>query len=122
MAATDSPPIQAGVLPVTDDLGAALREARKSSGLPFSRFARLAGFSESHLRNIENGHRPPNLPVVQAYDRVLVTGGRFAVAFALTCAVPGPDGDLGVPWDQGGTLSAMTGLLNGGGVVCWRVH
>lgn len=101
---------------MTDDLGAVLRQARRASGLPFSRFASLAGFSESHLRNIENGHRSANLPVVQAYDRVLVTGGRFVAAFALTSVVPGPDGDLGVPWDKRGTLAALTGLLNGGGV------
>jgi hypothetical protein len=62
MTVTDSPPIQAGVPPVTDDLGAALREARKSYGLPFSRFASIAGFSESHLRNIENSHRPARCP------------------------------------------------------------
>lgn len=105
-----------GVALVTDGLGAALRDARKSSGLPFSRFAGLARFSESHLRNIENGHRPATLPVVQAYDRVLVTGGRFAAAFALAAAGPGPDGEPGIAWDQGGTLSALTGLLNGGGV------
>jgi transcriptional regulator with XRE-family HTH domain len=42
---------------VADSLGSALREARRNSGLSFRRFARQAGFSESHLRSVENGHR-----------------------------------------------------------------
>jgi DNA-binding transcriptional regulator YiaG len=62
---------------VTDSLGHDLREARRRSGMPFHKFARLAGFSESHLRNAENGHRAITRQIAGAYDRVLATGGIF---------------------------------------------
>lgn len=97
-------------------LSAALREARKSSGLPFAIFAKRARFSESHLRSVENGNRPVTLAVVRAYDRVLVTGGRFAAAFALSSPAAESDGNHAMAWDQRGTLEMMTGLLSGGEV------
>ena len=61
-----------------DSLGQALREARRNSGHSFSWFARQAGYSESHLRSVENGHRAVTDDVAAAYDRVLATGGEFA--------------------------------------------
>jgi transcriptional regulator with XRE-family HTH domain len=101
---------------VRDELAAAMREARKSSGLPFLVFARRAGFSESHLRSVENGNRPVTLAAARAYDRALVTGGRFAAAFTRSLEVAGQDEEPAVTWDRAGTLSAMTQLVNGGGV------
>ena len=94
-----------------DSLGQALREARRNSGLSFCGFARQAGYSESHLRSVENGHRAVTNDVAAAYDRVLATGGEFASA--LTRA-----GDAGtpVPRDQSGTLAVLAGLTSGGGV------
>ena len=92
----------------TNSLGHSLRQARKNSGLTFARFALLAGFSESHLRSVENGHRSITADVARAYDRVLGTGGTFAVA------VPGsPHATISepLPWDQPGALSAMSGLV-----------
>jgi tetratricopeptide (TPR) repeat protein len=74
-----------------------LRKARRGSGLSFREFASLAGFSESHLRSVENGHRAITEDVVMAYDRVLTT------------AAP-------LPWTQSGALAAITGLASGGGV------
>lgn len=99
-----------------DELAEAMREARKCSGLPFLVFAKRAGFSGSHLRSVENGHRAVTLAVAQAYDRVLVTGGRFTAAFTRSLETAAEDEAAAVPWDQPGTLSAMTGLVNGGGV------
>jgi tetratricopeptide (TPR) repeat protein len=97
----------------TNSLGHSLREARKNSGLTFAKFALLAGFSESHLRSVENGHRSITPDVARAYDRVLDTGGAF------TAAVPGnPHAATGepLPWDRPGALSAMSGLVKDGGV------
>jgi tetratricopeptide (TPR) repeat protein len=74
-----------------------LREARRESGLSFREFASLAGFSESHLRNVENGHRAVTEDVVAAYDRVL------AAAASL-------------PWTQPGAQAAIAGLASGGGL------
>ena len=99
---------------VTDSLGRDLREARKRSGMPFHKFARLAGFSESHLRSAENGHRAVTRQIAGAYDHVLATGGIFQEALdeasnhsmgeSLTAAP--------LPWDESGTLSAISGALN----------
>lgn len=101
-----------------DSLGQALREARRNSGLSFRGFARQAGYSESHLRSVENGHRSVTSDIAVAYDRVLATGGEFASAVART-RDPGAvisGGETSVPWDQSGTLSVLTGLTSGGGV------
>jgi tetratricopeptide (TPR) repeat protein len=96
---------------VPDSLEQALREARRNSGLSFCGFARQAGYSESHLRSVENGHRAVTDDVAAAYDRVLATGGQFASALARA-------GDAGtpLPWDQSGTLVVLAGLTTGGGV------
>jgi transcriptional regulator with XRE-family HTH domain/tetratricopeptide (TPR) repeat protein len=72
-----------------------LREARRSSGLSFREFAALAGFSESHLRSVENGHRAVTSDVAAAYERVL----------AMTAPLP---------WPQPGALAAITGTAIGG--------
>lgn len=58
----------------------AMRKARRESGMVFGKFARLAGFAESHLRNVENGARSLTPEVAAAYDRVLNTGGAFETA------------------------------------------
>ena len=62
---------------MTDELRAELRAARRRSGLAFNVFARAAGYSESHLRNVENGTKPVTSDVAKAYDRVLANGGAF---------------------------------------------
>ena len=80
-----------------DRQGRELREARRESGLSFREFASRAGFSESHLRSVENGHRAVTQDVVTAYDRVLAA------------AAP-------LPWTQPGALAAIAGLASGGGV------
>jgi tetratricopeptide (TPR) repeat protein len=91
-----------------------LRAARRRSGVTFAAFARRAGFSESHLRSVENGHRALTDQVAAAYDQVLGTGGVFLAAIQddgpehAQVRYPSP-----VPWDPVGTLSAMTGLVNG---------
>jgi tetratricopeptide (TPR) repeat protein len=96
---------------VPDSLGQALREARRNSGLSFRRFARQAGYSESHLRSVENSHRAVTDDVAAAYDRVLATGGQFALALARA-------GDAGTPapWEQSGTLAVLVRLTSGGRV------
>lgn len=94
-----------------------LRAARRRSGLTFRSFAQRAGFSESHLRSVENGHRALTGQVAAAYDQVLGTGGVFLAAvqeadrgMARTRYLPP------VLWDHAGALSAMTRLLGGGGL------
>jgi tetratricopeptide (TPR) repeat protein len=99
---------------VSGGAGEALREARRSSGLSFRRFAQLAGFSQSHLRSVENGHRSVTIDVAQAYDRVLSTGGMFARALARSPGTGPAGGPL--PWDGCATLSILSGLVSGGGV------
>ncbi|MGV9268057.1 helix-turn-helix domain-containing protein [Kitasatospora sp. NPDC003701] len=86
-----------------------LREARRASGLPWEQFARSAGFTPAHLRNVENGNRAVTGDVVTAYDRALQTGGRFAKAVAAAEAA----GTV-VPTEQGGAaLAVLAGLLDG---------
>ncbi|MGH3191756.1 MAG: helix-turn-helix domain-containing protein, partial [Streptosporangiaceae bacterium] len=87
---------------MTGDLGHALREARKQSGMSFSKFARLTGYSESHLRSVENGHRTITLSVARAYDTVLKAGNRFQAVVA----------DAPLAWDPAGTLSAVSRVLS----------
>ncbi len=45
-------------------------------GLSFRGFARQAGYSESHLRSAENGHRAGTNDVAGAYERVSATSAR----------------------------------------------
>lgn len=75
-----------------------LREARRGSGLSFREFAARAGFSESHLRSVENGHRAATADVEAAYTRVL------------ELATP-------LPWTKPGALAAITGAASGGSSV-----
>jgi transcriptional regulator with XRE-family HTH domain len=75
-----------------------LREARQGSGLTFREFASLAGFSESHLRSAENGHRAVTRDVAAAYAQVL----------AMTAPLP---------WTQPGALAAITRAAEGGSSV-----
>lgn len=94
-----------------DSLGQALREARRNSGLSLRGFARKAGYSESHLRSVENGHRAATGDVAAAYDRILATGGEFASVLARA-----GDAWTPVPWDRSGTLMVLAGLASGGGL------
>ncbi len=104
---------------VTGDVGQALREARKRSGVPFGRFARQAGFSESHLRSVENGHRAVTEAVACAYDSVLGTGGTFEAMASIGGSVLPPDHEENedysaapLTWDSSGTLSAISRALS----------
>lgn len=90
-----------------------LREARRELGLAFSRFARLAGYSEGHLRSVENGRREVTADVAAAYDRVLHTGGTFAARHASIAAGGAAES---APWGKEGTSAFMTSLLNGSDV------
>ncbi|WP_307867737.1 helix-turn-helix transcriptional regulator [Saccharothrix coeruleofusca] len=49
-------------------LGHAMREARKASGLSLARMAQLTHYSEAYLSLIENGKRRPVPEVVTAYE------------------------------------------------------
>jgi transcriptional regulator with XRE-family HTH domain len=60
---------------MTDQIGQALKAARQAAGLSVAVVARAALFSESHLRNVENGHRVPGRDIVTAYDDVIGAGG-----------------------------------------------
>ncbi|HEV2372846.1 MAG TPA: helix-turn-helix transcriptional regulator [Streptosporangiaceae bacterium] len=53
----------------------ALRTLREAAGVSTARLARQVTFSESHLRNIENGHRQLTLEAVEAYDDALGASG-----------------------------------------------
>lgn len=105
-----------------EGLGEALREARRVSGMSFRKFARLAGFSESHLRSAENGHRTVTPEVASAYDRVLCTGGTFLSALAgiRAPATYEADGEADFftlqPWTSDGTLSVLADVLTGSDV------
>lgn len=94
-----------------------LRATRRRSGLTFRSFAQRAGFSESHLRSVENGHRALTGQVATAYDQVLGTGGVFLAAVQEVGR--GMVGARYLPpalWDQASALPAMTRLLGGGGM------
>lgn len=87
-----------------------MRQARRASGLLWARFADAAGFSESHLRSVENGHRTLTSEVAGAYDRVLSTGGRFTAALrAGTGTGPGS-------WERPHSTVVLADLLEGGHV------
>ncbi|MBS2547445.1 helix-turn-helix domain-containing protein [Catenulispora sp. NL8] len=94
---------------MTEELGAELRAARRRSGLAFNVFARAAGYSESHLRNVENGTKPVTCDVAKAYDRVLATGGAFGAMVDGTAAQE-------APWNRQGAFAALTEMANGGGL------
>lgn len=95
-------------------LAEAMRDARRSSGIKFRTFAHLAGYSESHLRSVENGHRSVTAEVAGAYDRVLATGGVFLASVA---ADPGKaELDTDASWDQRGTMTVLGELSNRSGV------
>lgn len=100
---------------MADTLRHALRQARQASGLPFRKFAGQAGFSESHLRSVENGHRAVTGDVAAAYDRVLDTGGAFALALEQAVG-PAAGAGTALAWDQAGTLAVLSGLASGGDV------
>lgn len=87
-----------------------LRVARRKSPLTFERFAKLAGYSESHLRSAENGSRELTVDIVSVYDRVLATGGTFGERFA---EVQAQAGASLLPWDQEATREVLNGLLGG---------
>lgn len=92
------------------DLRRDLRDARRASLLTFERFAKLAGYSASHLRSAENGSRELTVDIVNAYDRVLAAGGTFGERFA---EIQAQAEAMQLPWDQGATREVMSGLLGG---------
>ncbi|WP_018347420.1 helix-turn-helix transcriptional regulator [Longispora albida] len=51
--------------------GASLRRAREEAGLSLAGMARRAGYSRSHLGNVETGAKRVTTDVVLAYERVL---------------------------------------------------
>lgn len=82
-------------------LGSRMRQARRLSGLRMDEFLRRVGFSESYVRNVENGSRPVTADIADAYDRVLATDGTFR------SAVEAIDAET---WDQRANLSTLTNL------------
>lgn len=60
--------------PLSDDVGATLREAREKAGLSLSAVAKLTNYSRCHLSNIETGRRRATPDVVLAYERALEEG------------------------------------------------
>jgi len=94
---------------MADELRDDMRTARRSSGLTFAAFARQAGYAESYLRNVENGTKPVTGDVAKAYDRVLATGGVFAVA------VDGPNRQK-APWNRQETFTILVDMARGAGV------
>jgi transcriptional regulator with XRE-family HTH domain len=97
---------------MSDQLRDHMREARRASGMVWARFAREAGFGEAYLRNVENGNRSVTPAVAAAYDRVLKTGD----AFTATLHETGSTAATAVPWDQPGSLTVLTDLLQGSSV------
>ena len=53
------------------DLGTALRRAREAARISLAGMAKRAGYSKSHLGNVENGKRAATPDVVLAYEREL---------------------------------------------------
>jgi tetratricopeptide (TPR) repeat protein/transcriptional regulator with XRE-family HTH domain len=97
---------------VRNDLGDALREARRASGIKWEVFALRAGYSVSHLRSVENGLRSVTSDVAAAYDRVLRTGGAFYASSV--AAIDDAHSALSDRWDQDGTLAVLGVLLDRG--------
>lgn len=87
-----------------------LRAARRRSGLTFTVFASLAGYTEAHLRNVENGNRALTVGIAKAYDRVLNTGGTFQTSLLAE------QGAAPAAWNATGVLEAASSLLNGDSV------
>jgi transcriptional regulator with XRE-family HTH domain len=85
-----------------------MRQARRASGLHLDEFLRRVGFSESYVRNVENGTRPVTGDIADAYDRALVTGGMFRGAV---------EAIHGESWDQPANLSTLTNLSQRSGAV-----
>ncbi|GGK36413.1 hypothetical protein GCM10010124_31320 [Pilimelia terevasa] len=85
-----------------DGMPDALREARRSSGIAFHRFASLAGYSEGHLRSVENGRRAVTEDIATAYDRVLRTGGMFVVQLRTLGGIDA------VSWGRASTEALLT--------------
>jgi transcriptional regulator with XRE-family HTH domain/tetratricopeptide (TPR) repeat protein len=92
---------------VDGDLRDDLRQARRATGMTFTKFAALSGFSVPYLRNVENGNRAVTADVAAAYDRITDSDGVFAAVVAGMGALTSE------PWDQDGTLTALTYLANG---------
>jgi transcriptional regulator with XRE-family HTH domain len=92
----------AGTFAADKPLGDQMRRARRASGLRFDEFVRRAGYSASYVRNVEGGSRPVTPEMVDAYDRVLATGGRFREALTQRGAEP---------WDEAGNIAALAQLL-----------
>lgn len=76
-----------------EHVGHALRTAREAAGLSIARMARFTAFSESHLRNAENGNRVVTIDIAEAYDKALDAAGMIVNLF-----VTYRDDDLGVEW------------------------
>ncbi|WP_037599498.1 helix-turn-helix domain-containing protein [Streptacidiphilus rugosus] len=95
---------------MTSQLNEDLREARRSSGLPWARFAREAGYAPSHLLNVENGSRRLTPEIAAAYDRVLGTAFAAALQDAGTAAAGS------TPWDTAGNLRVFAELADGSSV------
>jgi len=77
--------------------------------MTFHRFATLAGYSEGHLRSVENSRREVTADVADAYDRVLNSGGMFGARLA---AYQARTDAASTPWGQDGTTAVLHGLLN----------
>ncbi|WP_283135432.1 helix-turn-helix domain-containing protein [Rhizohabitans arisaemae] len=97
---------------MSDQLRDEMREARRSSGMMWARFAREAGFGEAYLRNVENGNRSVTTGVAAAYDRVLQTGGTFMAALHDTDSTVAEKG----LWERPGSLTVLADLLTGSSV------
>ncbi|HEY2575352.1 MAG TPA: helix-turn-helix transcriptional regulator [Streptosporangiaceae bacterium] len=94
-----------------EDIGQALRVARKTAGLSIAQLARSITFSESHLRSVENGNRKITHEVVGAYDKALGLGGILVDLF-----VAGQDDDL-----KRRTALSLLGTITAVGVSAPRV-
>ena len=79
--------------------------------MSFRRFAACAGYSEAHLRSVENGNREITADVAAAYDRVLATGGTFGSRF--TALQTELVAESALPWGQHGTAVILGDLLSG---------
>ena len=85
-----------------DTVGRRLREQREAVGLSLSRLAAMAGYSRSHLSNMESGRRRATPALVRAYDvslgehmnidrRQLMAGLAGVIATEVVAAIGGND-------------------------------